>query len=282
MTGSPPVVLTVAGSDNSAGAGIQADLKTISALGGYGLTAVTCVVAEVPGKVEIVHPVPMHVIEAQIRLSLEAFPVRAVKTGMLYSGEVILGVADVLSGMRDKKGAAPWLVVDPVMVATSGDALLQPDAVSAYREVLLPMADLVTPNVDEAAVLLGAQIRSHEELVEAGRALSQRYGAPFLMKGGHLDGEFAIDYLVSPAGEVEEFSAAFVRGIETHGTGCTYAAAIATGLAGGSPMVDAVRDAKNFLTLAVKQTLRWDSPCGVTMALNHSATNNGCANDATS
>lgn len=267
-----PVALSIAGSDNSAGAGIQADLKTFSALGCYGLTAVTCVVAEVPGKVEMVHPVPWDVVEAQIRLSLEAFPVRVVKTGMLYSAEVILGVAKLLSAAREKTTESLWLVVDPVMVATSGDSLLLPDAIAAYTEVLLPMADLVTPNLHEASALTGAPITSHTALVEAGKALSKHYKTSFLMKGGHLvDSLLAKDYLISPHGEVEEFSASFVRGIETHGTGCTYAAAVAAGLAQGQSLSAAVETAKKFLTLAVERTLRWESSGGVTMALDHMA-----------
>ena len=144
--------LTIAGSDNSAGAGAQADLKTFSAHGVYGLTAITCVVAEAPGKVSAVQPVDLPIIAEQIRLSFAAFPVGAVKTGMLFSRPIMETVCDALVGK-----AIP-LVVDPVMIATSGDPLVQPDAVSFYREQLLPRATLVTPNLDEAGVLLGCRI----------------------------------------------------------------------------------------------------------------------------
>src|SRR5215212_8025840 len=135
----PPVVLTIAGSDNSCGAGVQADLKTISALGGYALTAVTCVVAEIPGKVSAIHPIPADIVCEQIRLSFEAFPVAAVKTGMLYSREIIQGVAAMLSKCFAASAAPHSLVVDPVMVATSGDPLVQAEAVEAYRSELIPM-----------------------------------------------------------------------------------------------------------------------------------------------
>ena len=149
---SPPVALTVAGSDNSAGAGIQADLKTFTAHGVYGLTAVTCVVAEVPGHVAAVQAMSPEIVQQQIELSLDAFPVAAMKTGMLWSRAII----DVLTQLGRP---LPPLVVDPVMVASSGDRLLEPDAVAAYRERLFPLAALVTPNLDEARVLLGRAYR---------------------------------------------------------------------------------------------------------------------------
>jgi hydroxymethylpyrimidine/phosphomethylpyrimidine kinase len=150
-----PVVMTIAGSDNSAGAGAQADLKTMSALGVYGVTAITCVVAEVPGKVSAIQAVEPRIVAEQIRLLFEAFPIAAVKTGMLYSREIIATVCDTLEECFARGGPRPFLVVDPVMVATSGEPLLRNDAVALYRERLFPLAGIITPNLDEVRTLLG-------------------------------------------------------------------------------------------------------------------------------
>ena len=259
---SPPVALTVAGSDNSAGAGIQADLKTFCAHGVYGLTAVTCVVAEVPGHVAAMQAMTPEIVRQQIELSLDAFPVAAMKTGMLYSRAII----DVLTGLRRKP--LPPLVVDPVMVASSGDSLLEPDAVAAYRERFFPLAKLVTPNLDEARVLLGRPIADLAEMAAGGRELCARYGCAFLMKGGHLSGDEAVDLLCLPGGETVEYRAPFTRGVSTHGTGCTYSAAITAGLAQGLELRAAVEQAKRYVTHAIGHFLRWQHGDG-TDALNH-------------
>jgi hydroxymethylpyrimidine/phosphomethylpyrimidine kinase len=265
-----PPVLSIAGSDNSAGAGIQADLKTMSALGVYGLTAVTCVVAEVPGKVSAIQGMPPALVGEQIRLSFEAFPLKAVKTGMLYSAEIMEAVVDALAATGCCEGAVP-LVVDPVMVATSGDRLLQPEALELYKTRLFPLASLVTPNLDEAEVLLGRGIASRNELEEAGRALAREYGAAFLMKGGHLKVAVAADVLVLPGGESHWFEAPFVQGVSTHGTGCTYSAAVASELGKGAALVEAVGAAKRFISRAVVEYLRWEHSGGQTDALHHFA-----------
>jgi hydroxymethylpyrimidine/phosphomethylpyrimidine kinase len=152
-----PVALTIAGSDNSAGAGAQADLKTMSALGVYGVTAITCVVAEVPGKVSAIQPIEPAIVAEQIRLLFGAFPIVAMKTGMLFSRAIIETVVQTLEECFRASGRRPALVIDPVMVATSGDPLLEPDAVDLYREKLLPLATLATPNMDEVRMLLGNQ-----------------------------------------------------------------------------------------------------------------------------
>lgn len=264
-----PVVLTIAGSDNSAGAGIQADLKTMGALGVYGVTAITCVVAEVPGKVSAIQPVEPRIVREQIQLLFEAFPVAAIKTGMLHSLEIIEVVCDVLESVLGKSAIAPALVVDPVMVATSGARLLEPEALNGYRARLFQLAALVTPNLDEVAVLWGRPVSSRDEMREAGTALVAEYGAAFLVKGGHLKGDVAADLLVLPDGTQEWFEAPFVRGVATHGTGCTYSAAIAAGLGKGLSMGDAVREAKVYLTRAVSGYLRWPRPNGHTDALHH-------------
>jgi hydroxymethylpyrimidine/phosphomethylpyrimidine kinase len=265
-----PPVLSIAGSDNSAGAGIQADLKTMSALGVYGLTAVTCVVAEVPGKVSAIHGIPPALVAEQIRLCFEAFPVSALKTGLLFSAEILKCVVETLGEFRSE-GGAPALVVDPVMVASSGHRLLEPESLQMYRTGLFPQATLVTPNVDEAAVLLGQTIESRTDLCAAGRALVREYKVAFLMKGGHLKGPVAGDVLILPEGEEHWFEAPFVHGVSTHGTGCTYSAAIASELGKGADLVTAVGVAKRFLSGAVVGYLRWTKEGKTSDALNHFA-----------
>lgn len=271
----PPVALSIAGSDNSAGAGIQADLKTFIAHGAYGLTAITCVVAEVPGLVSAIGPVAPEIVAEQVRLSFAAFPVAALKTGMLYSTEIIHAVCEVLEAQPVK----PLIVVDPVMIASSGDPLLEPEAIEAYRERLFPLATLVTPNLDEASALVGRPLASHAAMEEAGHELAQRYNAAFLVKGGHLPGE-AIDLLIHPSGQVETYRSARVEGVSTHGTGCTFSAAVTAHLAHGKSLGEAVALGKEYVTAAITQAYRWPLPCqkgesrkqgvdGETHALNH-------------
>ena len=249
-----PVVMTIAGSDNSAGAGLQADLRTVTAMGGYALTAVTCVVAEVPGKVEAIAAMVPGMVEAQVRLGFEAFPVGAVKTGMLFSAEIVRVVAEAL---RVPVGGGVPLVVDPVMVASSGDPLLEDAAVEAYRDLLFPLATLVTPNLGELAILAGREIRDFDEVEAAGRELALRYHTAFLLKGGHLKGDVARDVLLTADGGRAVFEAEFVPGVDPHGTGCTYSAAISVGLASGRGLEEAVRAAKGVITRAIRERYRW-------------------------
>ena len=260
--------MTIAGSDNSAGAGAQADLKTMSALGVYGVTAITCVVAEIPGKVSAIQAMEPEIVAEQVRLLFEAYPIAAMKTGMLYSREIMERVVGELRALPSR----PLLVVDPVMVATSGDSLLKGDAVSYYKEALFPLATLVTPNLDEVRVLIGRAIHSVDEMRTAGLELVRRYGCAFLMKGGHLREPVARDLLVQADGTVTEFSAPFIPGVSTHGTGCTYSAAVAAGLGLGLGLVDAVAAAKAFVSKAISNFLRWERPDGgTTDALHHFA-----------
>jgi hydroxymethylpyrimidine/phosphomethylpyrimidine kinase len=268
-----PVTLSIAGSDNSAGAGAQADLKTMSALGVYGVTAITCVVAEVPGKVSAIQAIEPKIVAEQIRLLFGAFPIAAVKTGMLHSRDILNAVCDVLTECFAAGGLRPPVIVDPVMVATSGDPLLHVDAVQAYCERLFPMAALVTPNLDEARTLLGRPITSVEEMRGAGNELAARFGTAFLLKGGHLREAIATDLLFAD-GEVFEYHAPFVRGVETHGMGCTYSAAIAAGMARGLPLRAAVREAKHYITEAVTHFLRWEKNGRTTDALHHFSKSN--------
>ena len=249
-----PVVLTIAGSDCCAGAGLQADLKVFTAHRVHGLTAVTCVVSETPGHVSLIHAVPAAVIADQIRLLLGAYPVSVVKTGMLYNAEIIEIVARAMLEIPVRN--RPQLVVDPVMIATSGDALITPDAISAYEKRLFPLATVITPNLDEASKLLGRRVGKLEELAAAAEVLRERYGCGVLLKGGHLRTAEATDVLVDAAGTLT-LSSPFIRGVSTHGTGCTYSSAIAANLAHGRDLWAACRAAKRYITLAIKDSLTW-------------------------
>ena len=261
---SPPVALTIAGSDCSAGAGLQADLKTFSALGVFGVTAVTCVVAEVPRKVSRIDGVEARNVREQIELLLTHFPVGAIKTGLLFSPEIVETVAAVF---ERSAGKIP-LIVDPVMIASSGDSLLQPAAIELYRSQLFPRATLVTPNMAEAAALVGRPVRDLDEMRTAGCELAQKFGTRFLLKGGHLGGDRAIDLLCGGSA-VAEFSAPFVAGVSTHGTGCTYSAAIAARLALGDSLEEAITRAKEFVSLAIREYFSWTTSLGEVHALNH-------------
>ncbi len=251
---SVPVVLTIAGSDSCAGAGIQADLKVFTAHQVHGLTAVTCVVSEIPGHVSRIHAVPADVIADQIRIMLAAYPVAAVKTGMLYNAEIIRLTAAALMEIPARN--RPLLVVDPVMVATSGDPLITPDAIAAYQDILFPLATLITPNLDEAAVLLGRPLKSLAELGPAAAWLQNRHGAAVLLKGGHLRTAEATDLLQDEEGTLT-LSSPFIKGVSTHGTGCTYSSAITANLARGMDLRTACRAAKRYITLSIRDSLSW-------------------------
>lgn len=263
-----PVALTIAGSDSSAGAGVQADLKTFSALGVYGLTAVTCVVAETPGRVSRIEALGPKIVREQIRVLAKSFPIAAIKTGLLYSAEIVKAVAGAIADFRKIDNKIP-LVIDPVTVATSGDVLLRPNAIKLYETKLFPLATLLTPNLDEAARLLRTKIRDRQSMTKAARSLAKKYRVSILLKGGHLAGSEAIDLLVADD-KITEFVAPFIPGVATHGTGCTYAAAITAGLATGLTLEDAISRAKKFVTLAIQQRFRWVSSSGKAVdALNH-------------
>jgi len=264
-----PVALTIAGSDSSAGAGIQADLKTFSALGVYGLTAITCVVAETPGNVLRIEPINPEIVHEQVAVLARTFPIAAAKTGLLCSGEIVEAVACGIDLLRKIDNRIP-VVVDPVTVATSGDMLLTPEAMEIYERELFPIATLLTPNLEEAGKLIGEPIRDLETMRKAGKQLQQKYQVSILLKGGHLAGDDAIDLLFA-GDRISEFSAPFVRGVVTHGTGCTYSAAITAALASGLSLEAAVRRAKEFVTASIAQRLRWKSKSGENIdALNHS------------
>jgi hydroxymethylpyrimidine/phosphomethylpyrimidine kinase len=280
---SPPVALTIAGSDSSAGAGLQADLKTFTALGVYGLTAVTCIVAETPGKVSRIEPVSSKILREQIAVLAKSFPIAAIKTGLLYSAEIISSVAQTLrnTGILSaagrtrcgepvrRAGFQPALVIDPVMIASSGDPLLNDDAIDLYQKDLFPLATLITPNLLEAERFLGQPIRDLKTMRHAGKELARKFQTSILLKGGHLAGDNAVDLLFAD-GRTVEFSTPFVRGLATHGTGCTYSAAITAGLASGLTLEDAIGRAKKFVSATIARHFRWTSRSSHNLdALNH-------------
>jgi hydroxymethylpyrimidine/phosphomethylpyrimidine kinase len=246
-----PNVLTIAGTDPTSGAGIQADLKTFSALRTYGLTVNTALVAQNTQGVRSIHEVPEDFVGAQLDAVFDDVEVHAVKIGMLSRPEVIETVAAGL-----ERHGAERIVVDPVMVAKSGDRLLRADAVSALRRRLLPLATLITPNLPEAGVLLDREPARDEagmiQMAEALRALGPR---AVLVKGGHLAGEESIDVLDDGA-EPLTLAAPRIATDNTHGTGCTLSAAIAALLARGLPLRAAVREAKAYLTEALRTSER--------------------------
>lgn len=246
MKGEIKRVLTIAGSDSSGGAGIQADLKTFSALECYGLSVITAVTAQNTTEVRSIHEIPPTEIENQLEAVLEDISIDAVKTGMLANAPIIEAVATIL-----KKYQVPNIVVDPVMISTSGASLLREDAVEVLKHHLLPLATIITPNIPEAAVLTGIAIEGYTD-VRNTLELLYNLGSPFvLLKGGHLDSPDATDYLFD--GHVERtYSTRRIDTQNTHGTGCTYAAAIAAYLAQGCAMPETVRLAKNYLTGAIE------------------------------
>ncbi len=268
-TESIPVALSIAGSDSSAGAGVQADLKTFSALGVYGLTAVTCIVAEIPGKVSRIEPVSARMVREQIEVLATNFEIAAIKTGLLCSAEIISAVAKTIRGIDNLSVPRIPLVIDPVIVATSGDPLLEPAAIEAYEKELFPLASLITPNLDEAERLLGTKIEDRQSMRRAGKELERKFGTAILLKGGHLSGDYAVDFLFTD-GKIVEFSAPFVRRLATHGTGCVYSAAITAGLACGLSLEKAINQAKKFVTKSIVRHLRWTSRSGKNLdALRH-------------
>jgi hydroxymethylpyrimidine/phosphomethylpyrimidine kinase len=240
-----PVVLSVAGSDPSGGAGVQADLKTFSALGAYGTAALTALTAQNTRGVSGVLPVPGEFVADQLTALFDDLDVRAVKTGMLGGPDVVDAVVDSVRRFNPRH-----VVVDPVMVATSGDRLVTDETVAAIRERLLPVASVITPNLPEAATLLGWDKVAPERMAEAGTALRGMGAAAVVVKGGHDDGPEAVDVLVDADG-VHELREQRVMTKNTHGTGCTFSSAIAVRLAFGAPLRVAVADAKRYLTGAL-------------------------------
>ncbi|MDB6023274.1 MAG: thiD [Pedosphaera sp.] len=266
-TSNIPIALTIAGSDSGGGAGVQADLKTFAVLGVHGTSAITCITAQNPARVSGIEPCTPQMVRRQIEAVFNGLQPVAVKTGMLYSAEIIRVVVAFFKRSRRRT----LLVVDPVMIATSGKSLLKPSAVKILQRELLPLATLVTPNLDEAARLVGRPLRSVEEMRAAARKIQHEFHCAALVKGGHLpDAREAVDIFYD--GETELLlSAPFVKGVRTHGTGCTYSAAITGYLALGFDLPGAVAKAKEHVTGAI---------AGHRKAGTHAVLNNFWRNEA--
>ena len=265
MPTSPPVILTIAGSDSCAGAGLQADLKAIAANGGYGICAVTAIVSEVPHVVNRVQVVEPEMLASQLQILASHYPVACIKTGMLANLQLAQITADFLA---DQANAGIGLVVDPVMVATSGDRLLDDAAIEIYRQRILPLADIATPNLAEAETLLDQKIESETDMTEAAAEFLDRFDCATLLKGGHLsDDQDAVDIFVSREGVVR-LAAPRTPNVDAHGTGCTLSAALATLLGAGESFNNAVAKAKRYISAAINQSHHWTGPSDI-RALNH-------------
>ena len=250
MTAEPPRgrVLIIAGSDSSGGAGVQADIKAVTMLGGYAATAITAVTVQNTLGVTGVHPIPADIIRAQADAVLSDIGADAIKTGMLGDAATVELVADLLAAHPDIPA-----VIDPVMVAKGGAALLTDDAIAAVRERLIPRADLLTPNTPEAEALTGLTIETADDARRAGERLLALGARAVLMKGGHLSGETVTDLLLTPDGETL-FEQPRLNTRHTHGTGCTLASACAAGLAQGLPLAEAVARAWTYTGEAIRRT----------------------------
>ncbi|MGJ8632343.1 MAG: bifunctional hydroxymethylpyrimidine kinase/phosphomethylpyrimidine kinase [Luteolibacter sp.] len=256
-------ILTIAGSDCSSGAGLQADLKTFQHFNLHGLTAVTSIVSETANIVRRVDPVAIDMVEDQILLLLESFPLTVVKTGMLGSPQLVSLVASIFKNHPEIQ-----LVVDPVMVASTGASLLEDKAVETYKTALIPLARVITPNLPEAEVLLGEKIISISEMETSAKTLSETYHCAILLKGGHLGAKDCTDILFDD-GQLHHFTSPRLPVKASHGTGCTLAAAIASNLALGQPLPQAVQTAKTYLNQTLATSYSFLSPNGQTIhALN--------------
>lgn len=242
-----PIALTIAGSDSGGGAGIQADLKTFSALGVYGASVITALTAQNTQTVSAIHTTPIPMVKAQLDAVLGDLAVKAIKIGMLSSVDVIEVVSQVLNDYPHIP-----VVLDPVMVAKSGDALLQPDALEALQTLLVPLADIITPNLPEAALMLGAdEASSIGDVREQVEQLMHLGAKAVLLKGGHLEGDVIVDVLRSSEYH-ESYTHPKIVTDNTHGTGCTLSAAIASGLAHGKTLPESVATAEAYLHLAIQ------------------------------
>jgi len=247
-----PAALTIAGSDSSGGAGIQADLKTFAALGVYGASVITALTAQNTKGVTGIHPVPADFVTAQLEAVFSDLDFGAVKIGMVADVAIIDVIAAALERARPKA-----VVLDPVMVATSGDRLLGAGAVGALKTKLIPLATVITPNLPEAAALINEGIASSPDAIEAqGRRLLALGARAVLIKGGHGEGSESIDYLLT-RNSIETLSAPRIATRNTHGTGCSLSSAIAAGLAKGEDLATAVRNAKAFISAAIASADRF-------------------------
>ena len=247
----PPVVMTIAGSDSGGGAGIQADLKAFAALGAFGTSAITCLTAQNPSEVHGILAVTPAMVTLQVETICAGFPVAAAKTGMLYSTAIIEAVARTIKHRR-----IPWLVVDPVMIATSGTRLLRRDAVRVLCNRLLPLADVITPNLPEAEALCSHAIGTLRDMESAAREIGTRYRAACVVKGGHLPDQTVTDMLYH-SGRIYSFRSARLQ-VSTHGTGCMFSAALTALLARGIDLPGAVQGAKRYVLGVLKSRTQND------------------------
>ncbi len=243
---SPLVVLTIAGSDSSGGAGIQADMKTISALGGYAASAITAITAQNTVGVQAIHPIPPEMIAAQITAVMDDLPVDAIKIGMVNDNAIVVAIADTL-----KKYSSCPIVFDPVMISTSGHRLIHQDTIDIIKKYLFPIASLITPNLHEASVLLNRSLNDVDSMKQAAKELSATYGTAVLVKGGHLADEEMCDVLFAK-GSFHLFKGKRIDSNNLHGTGCTLSSAIATLLAQGHDLPTAVAQAKEYITHVIR------------------------------
>ena len=239
-------VLILAGSDSGGGAGVQADIKTVTALGGHAATAITAITVQNTRGVQAVHPLPVDLVLAQARAVLDDIGADTLKTGMLGGAGLVAAVADLLA-----ESGRP-AVVDPVMIAKDGSPLLDPGAVDAVRDRLLPHAALLTPNAPEAAALTGLEVATTDDLQRAGERLLEFGAQAVLMKGGHIEGDRVVDLLMTPV-STTRFESGRIRTRNTHGTGCTLASGVATGLAQGLGLERSVARARDYLLEAIRR-----------------------------
>lgn len=251
MSATPPVVLVIAGSDSGGGAGIQADVRSCAAHGVFPTTAITAVTAQNTYSVNAVHVLPLDIVAAQIDAVVGDFAVRATKTGMLATAGIIALVAE-----RAAAGALPHLVVDPVMVSASGAHLLEESAERAYLELLFPHATVITPNLREASVLVGAPLDTVAAMGEAARELGRSGAGAVMVKGGHLDADIAVD-VVWDGKHLHELGGPRVATGNNHGTGCSLASAIAAGLAGDGDLLEVIRSAKAYVRRGLEAAQGW-------------------------
>ncbi|MDF1824270.1 MAG: bifunctional hydroxymethylpyrimidine kinase/phosphomethylpyrimidine kinase [Verrucomicrobiales bacterium] len=264
MPPAPPVALTIAGSDSSSGAGMQADLKTFAAHLVYGVNALTATVAEVPGEVARFDAVDPTLLGHQLNSVNSHFPISAAKTGMLANAENVLVTADFA-----KKHSSIPFVIDPVIFATAESQLLSNDGVEKMKSDLLPLALLATPNLPEAEALLGRPLSDAGALAESSRQLFEQYGCAFLVKGGHFDsGETITDYAWID-GNLVHFPHRRLDVADTHGTGCTLSAAITANLAKAIPLAEAIHSGIDYLTRCLANQYQWHENGDMIAALNH-------------
>jgi hydroxymethylpyrimidine/phosphomethylpyrimidine kinase len=242
-----PVVLSIAGSDSGGGAGIQADLKTISALGCYGTTAITAVTAQNTLGVSGIHAIPVDFVKAQIKAVMDDLKPSAIKIGMVHSAELAIGIVSIL---KEYKGIT--VIFDPVMVATSGDRLIANDTVETLKEHLFPIAELVTPNLDEAVILAGIEIKTIGDMKEAAVQIMRYECNAVLIKGGHLKGPDLFDVYLDKDGNERIFRSAAIDTINSHGTGCSLSSAIASFIALGNDLNTSISNSKKYIQQAIE------------------------------